>query len=218
MLAGSPAPAMTDLLVTAFVTFLVVIDPIGQAPLFAALTPGLQTAERRRIALRGVLIAAGILVAFSLGGAVVLDVLGIGLPAFRIAGGLLLVLLSIDMVMARHSGLSATTPEESQEAAARSDIAVFPLAIPLIAGPGAITAALLQMGRAGGSLLAQAAVLGVMLGVLLLTLGSLLLTDPIMRLLGVTGTNVLTRVFGIITAALGVQFIADGVLTLLASV
>jgi multiple antibiotic resistance protein len=208
---------MSDLLLTAFVTFLVVIDPIGQAPLFAALTPGQQSGERRRIALRGVLIASGILVAFSLVGAFLLDALGIGLPAFRIAGGLLLVLLSIDMVMARHSGLSATTAEESREAAARSDIAVFPLAIPLIAGPGAITAALLQMGRAGESLLAQAAVLGVMLGVLLLTLGSLLLTGPIMRLLGVTGTNVLTRVFGIITAALGVQFVADGVIALLAA-
>jgi multiple antibiotic resistance protein len=147
----------------------------------------------------------------------VLGALGIGFPAFRIAGGLLLVLLSIEMVMARHSGLSATTPEESEEAAARSDIAVFPLAIPLIAGPGAITGAMLQMGGAGDDLAAQAAVLGVMFGVLLLTLVSLLLTGPIMRLLGVTGTNVLTRVFGIILAALGVQFVSDGVLAILAA-
>ena len=206
---------MGDLLLTAFVTFLVVIDPIGQAPLFGALTAGLDTGARRRIALRGVLIAAVILTAFALGGDLLLGALGIGFPAFRIAGGLLLVLLSIEMVMARHSGLSATTPEESKEAAERSDIAVFPLAIPLIAGPGAITGVMLQMGGAGDDLAAQAAVLGVMFGVLLLTLVSLLLTGPIMRLLGVTGTNVLTRVFGIILAALGVQFVSDGVLATL---
>lgn len=208
---------MGDLLLTAFVTFLVVIDPIGQAPLFGALTAGLDTRARRAIALRGVLIAAIILTAFALGGDVVLGALGIGFPAFRIAGGLLLVLLSIEMVMARHSGLSATTPEESEEAAERSDVAVFPLAIPLIAGPGAITGVMLQMGGAGDDLAAQAAVLGVMFGVLLLTLVSLLLTGPIMRLLGVTGTNVLTRVFGIILAALGVQFVSDGVLAILAA-
>ena len=208
---------MGDVLLTAFVTFLVVIDPIGQAPLFGALTAGLDTRARRAIALRGVLIAAIILTAFALGGDVVLGALGIGFPAFRIAGGLLLVLLSIEMVMARHSGLSATTPEESEEAAERSDVAVFPLAIPLIAGPGAITGVMLQMGGAGDDLAAQAAVLGVMFGVLLLTLVSLLLTGPIMRLLGVTGTNVLTRVFGIILAALGVQFVSDGVLAILAA-
>jgi multiple antibiotic resistance protein len=206
---------MGELLLTAFVTFLVVIDPIGQAPIFGALTAGLDTRERRRIALRGILIATGILTAFALGGDFILGALGIGLPAFRIAGGLLLVLLSVEMVMARHSGLSATTPEESEEAAERPDIAVFPLAIPLIAGPGAITGTMLQMGRAGDDLVAQAAVLGVMAGVLLLTLCSLLLTGPIMRLLGVTGTNVLTRVFGIILAALGVQFVSDGVLATL---
>ena len=207
--------AMADLLVTAFVTFLVVIDPVGQAPFFAGLTAGAAAAERRRIAVRGVVIAAGILIFFGLGGEPVLDAMGIGLPAFRIAGGLLLVLLSIDMVMARHSGMSATTPEEAQEAATRHDVAVFPLAIPLIAGPGALTAILLLMGRAEGDIAAQAAVLAIMLVVLVLTLTCLLLTTPIMRLLGVTGTNVLTRVFGIITAALGVQFVADGVVAVL---
>lgn len=208
---------MGDLLLTAFVTFLVVIDPIGQAPLFGALTAGLDPRARRAVALRGVFIAGTILTAFALGGAALLDALGIGFPAFRIAGGLLLVLLSIEMVMARHSGLSATTPEESEEAAGRNDIAVFPLAIPLIAGPGAITGVMLQVGAAGDDLAARAAVLGVMLAVLLLTLASLLLTEPIMRVLGVTGTNVLTRVFGIVLAALGVQFVSDGVLAILAA-
>lgn len=208
---------MPELLITAFVTFFVVIDPIGQTPLFAGLTSHATPAERRGIALRGVTIAAGILIVFALGGEALLEALGIGLPAFRITGGLLLVLLAIDMVMARHSGISATTPEEAREAARREDVAVFPLAIPLIAGPGALTAVLLLMGKAEGDTAMQAAVMGVMLLVLALTLVCLLLTTGIMRLLGVVGTNVLTRVFGIITAALGVQFVVDGVVAVLSA-
>lgn len=208
---------MPELLVTAFVTFFVVIDPIGMAPLFAGLTPHADIPERRRIAVRGVAIATGILIVFAMIGEALLEALGIGLPAFRITGGLLLVLLAIDMVMARHSGISATTPEEAREAARSEDVTVFPLAIPLIAGPGALTAVLLLMGRAEGDLPMQAAVVGVMVIVLGLTLACLLLTSRIMRLLGVMGTNVLTRVFGIITAALGVQFVVDGVLAVLSA-
>lgn len=209
---------MPDLLVTSFITFFVVIDPIGLAPIFAGLAshapPG---RERHRIAIRGVAISAIVLLLFALGGGWLLDALGIGLPAFRIAGGLLLMLLAVEMVMARHSGLSSTTPDEAKEAARSGDVAVFPLAIPLIAGPGALTSVLLLLGGAKGDWVLQAGVLGVMIAVLALTLASLLLTSQIMRFLGVTGTNVVTRVFGIITAALAVQFVVDGVLAVLST-
>jgi len=206
---------MLDLFVTAFVTFFVVIDPIGLTPVFAGLSSHAQPEERQGIAIRGVLIAAGILVLFAFGGEFLLHALGIGLPAFRIAGGLLLMLLAVDMVMARHSGISATTPEEAREAARSEDVAVFPLAIPLIAGPGAITSILLLTGNAGNNLLLKIGVVAVMLVVLALTLGCLVLTTRIVQLLGVTGANVITRVFGIVTAALGVQFVVDGVLAVL---
>ncbi len=202
--------AMVETLVTAFVTLFVVIDPIGIAPIFASITPRDTAPQRRQIAVKGVVIAAVILVAFALGGQLLLTALGVGLPAFQIAGGLLLLLLSIDMVMVRHSGLRETTPGEAEEGMQRSDVSVFPLAIPLIAGPGALTSIVLLMGEAQGQIAAQGAVLAVMLAVLVLTLLCLLATVRLMRVLGQTGINVLTRVFGIIMAALAVQFILDG--------
>ena len=202
---------MIETLVTAFVTLFVVIDPIGVAPIFASITPGDTVAQRRRIAVKGVAIAAVILFAFAFGGKLLLGALGIGLPAFQIAGGLLLLLLSIDMVMARHSGLRDTTPGETEESVQRADVSVFPLAIPLIAGPGALTSIVLLMGRTEDSI-AGVGVVAVMLLVLILTLLCLLVTATLMRVLGQTGINVVTRVFGIIMAALAVQFIIDGAL------
>jgi multiple antibiotic resistance protein len=201
---------VTELLVTAFVTLFVVIDPIGVAPLFASITPGDSAAQRRQIAVKGVAVAAGVLLTFAVGGQPLLELLGIGLPAFRIAGGLLLLLLSIDMVMVRHSGLRDTAPGEEEEGRQRADVSVFPLGIPLIAGPGALTSIVLLMGRAEGDLGKQAVVLLVAAVVLGITLLCLLATAQLMRLLGQTGINVVTRVFGIITAALAVQFILDG--------
>lgn len=201
---------MTETLIAAFVTFFVVVDPVGVAPLFAALTPDDTAKERRRIALRGTAIGAGVLLFFALVGEPFLAALGIGLPAFRIAGGILLLLLAIDMVMARSSGLRATTPGEDDESGRRADVSVFPLAIPLIAGPGAITSVVLLMGAAGGDPVLQGAIVAVLLGVLLLTLVCLLAAASLVRWLGVTGINVLTRVFGIVTAALAVQFMIDG--------
>ncbi len=201
---------MLDTLIAAFVTLLVVIDPPGVVPIFAGLTGEAKPAERQRMAVRGTLIGAGILLAFALGGEVLLRLLGIGLPAFRIAGGVLLLLLSIEMVMAKHSGLRATTSDEEQEGSARADITVFPLAIPLIAGPGAMTSIVLLMGRAD-DLQGKAMILGVLGAVLAIMLACLLLTGPVMRLLGVTGINVISRVAGIILAALAVQFVIDGV-------
>jgi multiple antibiotic resistance protein len=151
-----------------------------------------------------------VLVVFAVSGDVFLRSLGITLPALRIAGGALLFLLSIDMVFARSSGLRATTAGEEAEAAHKADIAVFPLAIPLIAGPGAITSTVLLMGRYAGAPAYQVAVVAVLLFVLMLNLGVLLAAARLMRVFGVTGVNVVTRVFGIILAALAVQFMLDG--------
>lgn len=201
---------MTELLVNAFVTLLVVVDPVGVAAIFAALTQGEGEGHRRRMALKGTGISAGILVVFTLIGDGLLDALGIGIPAFRMAGGALLFLLAIDMVLARDSGLRSTTLRENEEAATRQDISVFPLAIPLIAGPGAITSMLLLSAQSGGAG-ATVVVLGVMLGVLLLTLVALLLAGRLMRLIGVTGSGVISRVLGVLLAALAVQFVVDGV-------
>ena len=202
---------MTATLTAAFVTFFVVIDPVGVVPIFAGLTARHTSAERRRTAIRGVLIATGVLLAFALGGQWLLGHLGVGLPAFRIAGGILLLLLSIDMLMARPSGLRSTTPPEESEAQEREDVSVFPLAIPLLAGPGAMTSVVLLLGAASGDAVLQAAVLAVMAGVLASTLVLFLAADRIIRILGVTGINVVSRVMGVLLAALAVQFVVDGV-------
>ena len=134
--------------IASFVTLLVTVDPVGTAPMFAALTSGHDPAERRQIALRGVTIAAIVLVGFALAGEWLLGALGIELAAFRIAGGILLLLLSIEMVMVRHSGLRTTTTPEEEESGQRADVSVFPLAILLVAGPGAMTSVVLLMSAA----------------------------------------------------------------------
>jgi multiple antibiotic resistance protein len=209
---------VTEILTTAFVTFLVTVDPFGVAPLFVGLTVHASAAERRRLALRGVVIGSAILIVFALVGEPLLRALGIGLPAFRIAGGILLLLLAVEMVMARQSGLRAMTPGEDAETHSRSDISVFPLGIPLIAGPGAITSVVLLVGKESGDIAAQAAVIGVLVAVLILTLVCLLLAGQLMRLLGVTGINVISRVSGIVVAALAVQFMIDGVRAVLQTI
>ncbi|MSR64018.1 MAG: MarC family protein [Planctomycetes bacterium] len=202
--------------IATFVTLLVTIDPIGVAPMFAGLTAQHSPAERRRMALRGVAIAAGVLVGFALIGELLLSALGIELAAFRIAGGVLLLLLSIDMVMVRHSGLRTTTASEEEESGQRADISVFPLAIPLVAGPGAMTSVVLLMSAAAGDVAGSAVVLGELLLVLALTLGCFLGAGRLMKLLGITGVNVITRVSGLLLAALAVQFGIDGVRAVLA--
>jgi multiple antibiotic resistance protein len=191
------------------VTLFVTIDPIGTAPMFAALTANQSAPERRRTALRGVLIAAGVLVGFALVGEALLAAMGIGLEAFRIAGGVLLLLLSIEMVMVRHSGLRTTTDSEERESGQRADVSVFPLAIPLVAGPGAMTSVVLLMGAADG-LATMALVLGELLLVLAVTLVCFLGAGRVQKWLGVTGVNVVTRVSGLLLAALAVQFVLDG--------
>jgi multiple antibiotic resistance protein len=202
---------MLALIIHASVTFLVIIDPVGTAPLFVSLTEGRSEAERRRTARAGVLVATGVLFVFALVGKELLAALGVSLAAFRIAGGALLFLVAIDMVFARQSGLRSTTWSEDAEAHQRADVSVFPLAIPLIAGPGAIASVMLLMGEAAGSLLAKAAVLAVLALVLLVTYLCLRAAGQVVRLLGITGTNVVGRVLGIVLAALAAQFIIDGV-------
>lgn len=201
---------MIELLFDTFIILFVVVDPLGLAPMFAALTRDDTPRQRRRLALRGVLIAGCILVTFVLVGDALLRALGIGVPAFQIAGGVLLFLLAVDMLFARHSGLRSTTEREQREAAQRKDISVFPLAIPLIAGPGALTTVLLMVGEQGDNPTVIGATLVVVILVLAIALGSLLLSGQLLRLIGETGANVVSRVLGVILAALAAQYILDG--------
>src|SRR6267142_529741 len=143
---------MFEYAASAFVTFFVIIDPIGMLPIFMMLTGQQNASHRRQIAIKSIFVASVTLVVFAVAGEFLLRFLGVTLPAFRIAGGILLLLLSIDMVFARHSGIRTTTDVETQEAEDRSDVAVFPLAVPLIAGPGAITSVIL---RAEGNIILQ---------------------------------------------------------------
>jgi multiple antibiotic resistance protein len=199
-----------ELFLDYFVILFVVVDPFGLAPIFAALTHGGRPPYRRRMALRGTTIAAVILVVFAIAGDGLLRALGIGVPAFQIAGGALLFLLAVEMVFARQSGIRSTTLREQQEAEQKKDISVFPLAIPLIAGPGALTTVLMMVGRSGGEPAAIAIILGVVVTVLSLALTALLLSAHIVRLIGETGANVISRVLGVILAALAVQYVLDG--------
>ena len=201
---------MIDVVVHAFVTLFVIVDPIAVAAIFIGLTQGGDDGYRRRMAVRGTAIAAIVLLVFAFVGQYLFLALGITLPAFSIAGGALLFLLAIDMVLARRSGLRSTTVSEEREADQKEDISVFPLAIPLITGPGALTSVLLLMERTSGNLILQFAVLGVVVVVMALTYAALAYAGKMTRLLGVTGVNVVGRVFGIILAALAVQFILNG--------
>lgn len=199
---------MLELVFNAFVTLVVVVDPLGLAPIFAALTRGNGAKRKREMAIKGTALGAAILLAFALFGNALLGALGIELAAFRIAGGALLFLVALDMIFASPSGMRSRTVRQQEEVSYEEDISVFPLAIPLLAGPGAITSILLYTG--GRSPLEIAAVLGVLAIVLLLVLVSLLLAPRIMGLFGETGSNVLSRVLGVLLAALAVQFVLDG--------
>ena len=202
---------MLETALIAATTFFATIGPPDVAALFAALTPDNTAAERRAIAIKGTLIAGGILLFFALFGDAVLSWFGISLAALRTAGGILLLLIAIDLVFARASGGTTTTDEENKEAETKTDISVFPLAMPLIAGPGAIGAAILLVADARGEPVLIATVIAALLAVLLLTFVLMLAASQVQRLLGVTGLHVVSRVIGVILAALAVQFIFDGV-------
>jgi len=202
-----------DTFLLALSTFFATIGPADLVLVFAALTEKMTTKERRVMALRGTLIATGILVFFAVFGEPLLKLFGITIPALRIAGGVLLLLISIDMVFARHSGGTGTTPEEENEAKTRPDISVFPLATPLIAGPGAISAVILLSTAEGAFTGGWVLVVAAMLAILLVCYAAMLVAIPIQRLLGLTGLAVVSRVVGVLLAALAIQFLIDGIRT-----
>jgi len=201
---------MIDHLLKFFVTFLVVVEPIGVIPIFIAMTEGVSEHERRRMARKGVLIAALIFALFAFGGGAFLRTLNISLDAFRIFGGLLLFLIALEMVFARQSGSRISSTEE-EEGKRRTDISVFPLAFPFIAGPGSLATILLAFGPASDDPLLFGGLLLCVALALVCALLTLYLATPIMRLMGVTGANVVNRLFGVLLGALAVQYVIDGV-------
>ena len=196
---------------TAFLTLFVAVDPPGLAAIFVALTAHMTRAERKGTAYRSVTIAFFILLAAAAGGKPLLSMLGIGIPAFRIAGGLLLFWIAVEMVFERRQERKAHSAEEAIAHDHFTTIAAFPLAIPLMAGPGAITATILQASKAGGDWLNLAALVVIIAVVLLSCLLVFLMANPIDRLMGTTGRVVLTRLLGVLLAAMAVQTVGDGV-------
>lgn len=201
----------TEFITSALVTLLVTLDPPGLAPIFLSLTGGMSAAERRQVAIRACIIAFCIMAFFGVAGDVVLKALGVSLPAFRIAGGLLLFWISFEMVFERRNERKQATATTAITQDHIRNVAAFPLAIPLMAGPGALTAMMLLAGRAGGDPLMLAALAAISGLVILSCLAVFCLATPIAKLLGVTGNVVLTRLLGVILAALAVQFVIDGV-------
>lgn len=194
----------------ALATIISVVDPVGVAPLFLALTPNLTPQQRLPIMRRAVIVAGIILLAFAALGRNLLQALGISQPAFSIAGGILLMLVAIDMLFARTSR-ARETPEEERAGQASTDVSVFPLAIPILSGPGAIATVVLYMSQAGTDVLKIVSVLGALLIALVASYVSMRLSMVLLRVLGQTGVFVVGRVLGILLAALAVQFVLNGV-------
>ncbi len=201
---------MIALFLSAFVTFLVVIDPPGCAPIFAGLTRDATPAQRRSMAIRATAIAAGILLFFGLLGEPLLKTLGISLAAFRIAGGIMLFLIALEMVFEKRTARRETRAQEVHASPEHEDVSVFPMAIPMIAGPGSIASIMLLTARSNG-LDQTLVVFGALAAVLLLTLIALLAAGWLMRLLGHRTEAMLTRLLGVILAALAAQFVIDGI-------
>ena len=201
---------MLETFILSFTAFFATVGPIDVAIVYAALTGRVTAVAKKSMAIRGVAVAGLILFSFAVFGQMLLDNLGISLAALRTAGGILLTLIGIDMVFARHSGGVSTTETEESEARGKNDIAVFPLATPLIAGAGSMGAAILLMAETEGDFSLQLMVLGALAAVLILTLVALIGAIKIHRIMGVVGMNVVSRVFGVILTALAVQFIFDG--------
>lgn len=204
--------------VPAFVTLLVIIDPPGCAPIYASLTHGTTPQHRRAMAVRATIVAFFILLLFALAGEPLLGALGISLDAFRIAGGLLLFAIAIDMVFEKRTERREQRAEQvtreaqkAQHSLEQEDISVFPMAMPMMAGPGAIASIMLLMAKQGDNWPGQIAVLAALAVVLLLTLLSLLSAGLLLRLMGKTVTTVVTRLLGVILCALATQFVVDGI-------
>ncbi len=202
-------------MLNAFVTLFVTIDPIGLAPLFLAVTPGASKDERLKIGIRAVVTAAGILLTFAFIGQVILSMLGISLAAFRIAGGLLLFVIAFEMVFEKRKERKEKTAEKAMSDDEMHNIAVFPLAIPLISGPGAISAVLLLASQSS-NWIEMTSILFVVAAVLVLVLFTFAIAGRVEKLLGDNGRNILTRLLGVLLSALAIQFIADGVRAMIA--
>ena len=200
---------MIELFSSALVTFLVIIDPPGVAPIFASLTRGTSPAHRRAMAIRSSLIAWAILMFFALLGKPLLHALGISLASFRIAGGIMLFFIALDMVFERRTERRERRANEIEGTPDAEDISVFPMAIPMITGPGSIASAMLWVSRAEGAI-EVATVLAAITVVILITLVTLLAAAPLMRLIGEKVEGTITRVLGVILAALAAQFVIDG--------
>ncbi|WP_242138207.1 MULTISPECIES: MarC family protein [unclassified Sphingomonas] len=201
---------MIELYISSLITFFVVIDPPGCAPIYAGLTAGASPVHARSMAIRAVMVASGILLVFALFGEALLHGLGISLASFRIAGGIMLFLIALEMVFEKRT-------ERREDRAAKiagtpevEDVSIFPMAMPMIAGPGSIASVMLLMSRNEG-IERSAVVLGALVTILLLTLVALLAAGPIMRVLGAKIEAVITRLLGVLLAALAVQFVIDGI-------
>jgi len=204
-------PLLLETATVALATFFATIGPLDVAAVFAALTASHSQQRRKQMAIRGATIAAAVLLIFALAGERVLGLLGISLAALRTGGGILLLLIGIEMVFARSSGSTSTTEEENAEAMGKQDISVFPIATPLIAGPGAMGATVLLIADTEGDWLLQSIVIASLLTMILITLAMMLLSAQIDRLFGKTGMHVITRIMGVLLSALAVQFIFDGI-------
>jgi multiple antibiotic resistance protein len=194
-----------------FIVFFVVVEPISLIPVFSGLTDGASARYKHKMALKSVLVASGILLLFALVGAAFLSALGISIDSFRIFGGLLLFLIALEMVFARESG-TRTSDDEKKEHKRRADISVFPLAFPFMAGPGALTTLLLWFGPIPVTTHPTQflVMFACALVVLACCLFAMWVSGPLMRVIGVTGTNVANRLFGVVLGALAVQFVVDG--------
>ncbi len=201
---------MEELFISAFVSLLVIIDPPGCAPIYASLTTGASAAQRRNMAIRSVVVAGAILLVFALFGKQLLGLLGISLDAFRIAGGLMLFLIALDMVFEKRTARREERAKEIRATPEIEDVSIFPMAMPMIAGPGSIASIMLMVSRADDRM-EMAVILGALAAVLALTLLALLLAGPLMRLVGEKIEAVITRLLGVLLAALAAQFVVDGI-------
>ncbi|WP_116970423.1 MarC family protein [Blastomonas sp. UPD001] len=200
---------MIELFVSAFITLFVVIDPPGCAPIYASMTTGANAQQRRSMAIRAVVVAGGILLVFALFGEVLLSALHIELNSFRIAGGIMLFLIALDMVFEKRTERREQRAQKVMETPEIEDVSIFPMAMPMIAGPGSIASVMLLVSQNTG-LDRALTILAALLAVLLLTLVALLTAGPLMKLLGQQAEAVITRLLGVLLAALAAQFVIDG--------
>jgi multiple antibiotic resistance protein len=201
---------MLEVALTSFTTFFATIGPVEAAVLFATLTPKMEQAARAAIAIRATAIAGSLLLIFTLFGQPLLDELGVSIAALQSAGGIILLLIALDMIFAKPTSAFKLTQPEDEEAQTKDDIAVFPLAMPLLAGPGAMSAGILLAANADGNALSLATTVGALAAVMAVTLALLLLSHQLNRMIGITAQRVLMRVFGILLAAIAVQAMFNG--------